>query len=54
MIKEFEFRLYEEIRKSGLTNMFNLKQVELLSGLKREKIIEIQKNYAELVKKYGN
>ena len=49
------FATYEAIRVSGLTNMFDIKQVISLSdGLLTEKTIKfIMKNYGELIKKYG-
>lgn len=52
-IHETDFWAYEDVRMSGKTNMFDVKRVEALSGLKREKILEIMKNYAKYQKKYG-
>lgn len=37
---------YEEVRKSGATNMFDVKTVEMLSGLGRAEILDIMKNYS--------
>lgn len=51
-ITKDEFLSYEEVRLSGATNMFDANMVEKLSGLSREKIIYIMKNYRELKDKY--
>jgi hypothetical protein len=52
MITEEEYTAYEKVRLSGVTNMFDVRTVEILSGLSREKIFEIMKSYEELMKKY--
>jgi len=52
MITKEEFLAYEEVRESGKTNMFMVNIVEILSGLPREKIFEIMKNYGDLKEKY--
>ena len=46
--------IYEAIRKSGVTNMFDVKTVCELSNriLSREDCLYIMKNYKELVEKY--
>lgn len=51
-ITEEEFEAYEEVRESGVTNMFAVNVVEQISGLSRKKIIAIMEQYGELVKKY--
>jgi len=51
-ITKEEFDAYENVRASGVTNMFAVNVVEDLSGLSRDKIIFIMKNYGELKKKY--
>ena len=48
-----QFARYEEVRKSGRTNMFDMKTVEALSGLTRKEIIFVQKNYKLLREKYS-
>jgi hypothetical protein len=54
-ITKKEFESYEEVRESGKTNMFDVRMVEALSGLPREKIFEIMKTYGTLKAKYiGN
>jgi len=51
-IKE-EFELYEECRKSGITNMFLVNNVQAVTGLDKDKILYIMKNYCGLFKKFG-
>lgn len=53
-ISEKEFQAYEDVRTSGVTNMFAVNVVSDLSGLNREKILAIMKDYGELMKKYPN
>lgn len=51
-ITKEEFESYEQVRESGVTNMFDVRTVERLSGLDRKTIISIIDNYRELAKKY--
>ena len=51
-ITKDDFESYEAVRSSGVTNMFAVGLVSELSGLSKEKIREIMKNYNELMKKY--
>lgn len=51
-ISKEDFESYEEVRSSGVTNMFMIKTVCELSGLSKEKVIAIMKNYSELNKEY--
>ena len=53
-ITQDEFDAYEEVRLSGVTNMFNLSVVSDYSGLSRDKIMTIMKNYSDLNDKYGH
>ena len=53
-ITQDEFAAYEDVRESGVTNMFNVSVVSDYSGLSRDKIMTIMKNYSELNEKYGN
>lgn len=53
-ITKEQFQKYEEVRESGRTSMFNIKNVERLSGLARGTIIRIQDNYPFLQSKWGN
>ncbi len=49
-----DFNAYEEVRESGITNMFDVSTVSDYSGLSRQQIMAIMKNYSELNEKYGN
>ena len=51
-INKHDFDAYEGVRQSGETNMLDVAKVSALSGLDRETILEIIKNYDELHKKY--
>ncbi len=44
-ITETDFRNYEDVRLSGVTNMFDVALVGMLSGLTRPQIIDIMENY---------
>lgn len=50
-ITKEEFETFECVRESGV-HMWNVTEVKRLSGLDREKILTIIKNYDELNKKY--
>lgn len=52
MITREEFLKYEKVRQSGVTNMFDTRCVQRLSGLARDVIIKIMKQYTELAEKY--
>ena len=47
-----DFIKYLDCRDSGVTNMFDLRNVIALTGLSKEKIMYIMKNYNELKDKY--
>jgi hypothetical protein len=47
-----EFVDYEECRTSGVTNMFDVRNVETYTGLSRQKIFAIMKHYEELRKEF--
>ena len=51
-ITQEQFESYEDVRESGVTNMFDVKTVGELSGLEKEKIMIIMKNYGQLKEKY--
>jgi len=53
-ITQDEFDAYEDVRESGITNMFNVSVVSDYSGLSRDKIITIMSNYDTLNDKYGH
>jgi hypothetical protein len=52
-ITQEQFEAYEDVRESGVTNMFDVKTVGQLSGLEKEEIMTIMKSYGELSDKYG-
>ena len=51
-ITEKEFQAYENVRVSGVTNMFNITYVSELSGLGRSKILTIIESYTKLMEFY--
>ncbi len=53
-ITQDQFDAYEDVRESGITNMFNVAVVSDYSGLSRQEIMTIMKNYSTLQEKYGN
>ena len=52
MITKDDFLAYEDVRVSGVTNMFAVNTVKQLTGLSKEQILEIMRNYSELKRKY--
>ena len=52
MITKEEYIAYEKVRRFDLTNMSDINVVQVLSGLTREKIIEIVEHFYELMEKY--
>jgi len=53
-ITQDQFKAYTNVQESGITNMFDVKAVSTYSGLNREDIMTIMKNYSTLNEKYGN
>ena len=53
-ITQEDFEAYEDVRESGVTNMLALNVVSDYSGLSRDKILSIIKNYSVLREKYGS
>ena len=51
-ITEDDFQQYEDVRQSGVTNMFMVTTVMQLSGLTKQQILCIMENYSELCKRY--
>ena len=51
-ITKEQFNRYLGVQLSGVTNMFDVKTVGQLSGLDKEQIMKIMKNYGELKEKY--
>ena len=52
-ITKEDFQAYLKVQSSGKTNMFDLRNVVKLSGLSREKILEIMTNYRKYKKTMG-
>jgi len=53
MIHRKDFQAYENVRQSGVTNMFNFAVVSELSGLSKAKIIEVMRHYQALKKEWN-
>ena len=51
-ITKKEFESYVNCQMSGVTNMFDVKNVKLITGLPKDKIITIMENYSQLEEKY--
>ena len=51
-ITKEDFQAYLKVQSSGKTNMFDLRNVVKLSGLSREKILEIMTNYRKYKKRW--
>jgi hypothetical protein len=52
-ITKEQFAAYVRVQMSGVTNMFDLRNVKALTGLNKEQIMEIMSNYGELEEKYS-
>ena len=46
------FMAYEKVRRSGVTNMWDVSMVEYLSGLGSETILFIMQHYGQLADSY--
>jgi len=51
-ITKEKFAEYERVRRTGLTNMFDLRNVMDLSDLTRAECVEIMQNYTKLNEKW--
>ena len=51
-ITKDQFQAYEDVRSSGVINMYELGMVSSLSGIDTMTIIEIMNQYEELMKLY--
>ena len=51
-ITQEEFENYVNIQMSGITNMWDIRNVMALTELSKEKVLYIMQNYAELENKY--
>ena len=52
-ITKAQFERYLGVQNSGVTNMFDLRNVMALTGLSKEQIMYIMQNYGELEEKYN-
>ena len=52
MISKNEFKAYTNVQMSGVTNMFDVRTVESISGLSKATIMDIMKNYSEYYKTF--
>ena len=52
-ISKEQFESYVRVQKSGVTNMFDVRNVIALTGLDKKQIMEIMSNYGELEKFYS-
>ena len=52
-ITKQQFKAYLQVQMSGITNMFDLRNVTALTGLDKNQCLEIMENYGELYKKYN-
>ncbi len=52
-ITKEQFTAYVKVQKSGVTNMFDIRNVTSLTGLDKEQCLEIMSNYGKLDKKYS-
>ncbi len=52
-ISKEQFESYVRVQKSGVTNMFDVKNVTALTGLDKKQIMEIMSNYNEIEKFYN-
>ena len=52
-ITKEQFTAYVRVQKSGVTNMFDIRNVTALTGLNKEQSIAINEQYNELDKKYN-
>ncbi len=51
-ITQQDFEAYVEVQESGVTNMFDVSVVRELTGLDRNQILTIMKDYSKLKTKY--
>ena len=52
-ITKDQFTAYVRVQKSGVTNMFDIRNVTALTGLDKNQCIAIMEQYSELDKKYN-
>jgi hypothetical protein len=52
LITKEEFEKYENLRQSGVINMFDVKTIMFITGLEIEQVLYIMDNYSSLMKEY--
>mgnify|MGYP003626442847 FL=1 len=52
-ISKKQFESYVRVQKSGVTNMFDVRNVTALTSLDKKQIMEIMSNYNEIEKFYS-
>ena len=52
-ITKAQFEAYVRVQKSGVTNMFDIRNVTALTGLDKNQCIAIMEQYGELEEKYS-
>ena len=52
-ITKDQFTAYVRVQKSGVTNMFDVRNVTALTSLDKKQIMEIMSNYNEIEKFYS-
>ena len=52
-ITKEQFTAYVRVQKSGVTNMFDVRNVTALTSLDKKQIMEIMSNYNEIEKFYS-
>jgi hypothetical protein len=52
-ITKDDFKAYLAVQRSGITNMFDVRMVNQLSGLEKPQIFDIMTNYAKYEKEFG-
>lgn len=53
MVTKEQFDRYVKVQQSGKTNMFMIANIQQLTGMSRDDILEIMKNYNELDTKFS-
>ena len=53
-ITQEQFESYVDVQESGITNMFDVRTVSAHSGLDKQEIMYIMKNYSELLEQNWN
>lgn len=52
IVTKEDFKNYVAVQKSGITNMWAINTVQEITGMEKEKILDIMGNYGKYKKKY--